>query len=105
MEPFNVDKYLAFGNSSFGAVKLTKNVDPDKISILDMVLDLMHVEVFHHQMVVSLTKNMIIFGADMSSSEHIDNKKKDILILGHGSTDGLHDTMLIAEKSFFKVMP
>ena len=26
-------------------------------------------------------QNVLIFGADMSSSTHIDNKKKDILIL------------------------
>ena len=27
-------------------------------------------------------KNILIFGANMSSSAHIDNKNKDILILG-----------------------
>ena len=31
-------------------------------------------------------KNAIVFGADMSSSVHFDNKKKDILILGEGPT-------------------
>ena len=30
----------------------------------------------------SMKKKVIIFGADMSSSVHIDNKGKDILILG-----------------------
>ena len=34
-------------------------------------------------------KSVIIFGADMSSSVHIDNKKKDILILGERPTQGL----------------
>ena len=33
-------------------------------------------------------------GADMSSSVHIDNKYKDILILGEGITQGLYDTTL-----------
>ena len=33
----------------------------------------------------------------MSSSVHIDNKKKDILILGKGSTQGLENTTLTAE--------
>ena len=33
----------------------------------------------------------------MSSSSHIDNKKKDILILGKGPTQGLEHT-LTAEK-------
>ena len=32
----------------------------------------------------SYGKNVIIFGADMSSSVHVDNKGKDILILGEG---------------------
>ena len=40
------------------------------------------VQNFHLQMEV-WQKN-IIFGADMSSSVHIDNKNKDILILGEG---------------------
>ena len=35
----------------------------------------------------------------MSSSSHIDNKKKDILILGKGSTQGLEHT-LAAEKLY-----
>ena len=45
----------------------------------------------------SMGKNVIIFGADMSSSVHIDNKGKDILILGEGATQGLDDTTLTAE--------
>ena len=36
----------------------------------------------------SVGKNIIVFGVDMSSSMHIDNKKKDILILGKGPTQG-----------------
>ena len=42
-------------------------------------------------------KNVINLGADMSSSVHIDNKNKDILILGEGPTKGLDGTMLTAE--------
>ena len=44
-------------------------------------------------------QNVIIFGVDMSSSIHIDNKKKDILILGRGPTQGLEST-LTAEKMY-----
>ena len=39
-------------------------------------------------------KNVIIFGVDMSLSAHIDNKGKDILILG--TTQKLNDTKLAA---------
>ena len=42
---------------------------------------------------------MLIFGADMSTSIHIDNKKKDILVLGWGPTQGLEST-LTAEKIY-----
>ena len=42
-------------------------------------------------------QNVIIFGVDMSFSAHVDNKKKDILILGKGPTQGLEHT-LAAEK-------
>ena len=42
----------------------------------------------------TMGKNVIIFGADMNSSVHVDNKEKDILILGEGPTQGLDDTKL-----------
>ena len=42
-------------------------------------------------------EKMSLFGADMSSSVHVDNKGKDILILGEGLTQGLDDTTLTAE--------
>ena len=45
-------------------------------------------------------KNVIIFGADMSSSVHVDNKGKDILIIGEGPTQGLDDTTLTAEAKY-----
>ena len=44
-------------------------------------------------------QNKLIFGADMSSSIHIDNKKRDILILGRGPAQGLEST-LTAEKMY-----
>ena len=44
-------------------------------------------------------QNVIIFGVDMSSSAHVDNKKKDILILRKGPTQGLEHT-LTAEKMY-----
>ena len=46
-----------------------------------------------------LGRNVIIFGVDMSSSTKIDNRKKDVLILGKGPTQGLEHT-LSAEKMY-----
>ena len=45
-------------------------------------------------------KNVVIFGADMSSSVHADNKEKDILALGEVPTQGLDDTTLTAEAKY-----
>ena len=41
-----------------------------------------------------------MFGADMSSFAHVDHKNKDILILGEGPTQGLHDMTLTAESKY-----
>ena len=38
-------------------------------------------------------RNLIIFGIDMSSSSHVNNRKKDILIFGTGPTQGLEHTL------------
>ena len=45
-------------------------------------------------------QNVLIFESDKSSSTHINNKKKDILVLGKGPTQGLEHT-LTAEKNVF----
>ena len=45
-------------------------------------------------------QNVITLGVDTSSSVHVDKKKKDILILGEGPTQGLNGTILTAEKIY-----
>ena len=46
------------------------------------------------------SKTMITFGADDSSSVHADNRKKNILILGKGPTQGFHDATLTAKAKY-----
>ena len=58
-----------------------------KTNILVMVLDLIE-DQFPGG---GFGQNVLIFGA-MSSSIHIDNKKKDILVLERGPTQGLEST-------------
>ena len=48
----------------------------------------------------SYGKNVIISVTDMSSSVHVNNKKKDNLILGEVPTQGLDDTTLTAEAKY-----
>ena len=43
-----------------------------------------------------MRKNVIIFGADISSAAHIGDRNKDILILGEGPTQRLDDSTLTA---------
>ena len=80
----------------FGGVKLAKNADPDKYlySGYSIGIDL-RLEISLPD--GSVGKNVIICGVDMSSSVHIDNKKKDISILGKNPTQRLDDTTLKAE--------
>ena len=48
-------------------------------------------------------QNILILGVDISSSAHIDNKKKNILVLGIGPTQGLEHT-LTAEKTLILLL-
>ena len=59
----------------FGAVKLTKNADPDKCKYSGYGLGFDSRSEFLLPD-GSMSKSVIIFGVDMSSSVHIDNKKK-----------------------------
>ena len=74
----------------FGAVKITKTAVPDKYEYSGYSIGLDSRSGFLLPD-GSMGKNVIIFGADMSSSVHIDNKEKDILILGEGPAQGLYD--------------
>ena len=54
-------------------------------------MELIFVEVMFIHLFNGFGRNVIIFGVDMSSSVHVDNKGKEILILGKGPTQGLGD--------------
>ena len=46
-------------------------------------------------------QNALLLGVDMSFSADIDNKKKDILVLGKGPTQGLEHTL--AEEKVYSI--
>ena len=48
---------------------------------------------------IGFGQNVLIFGVDMSSSAHIDNSEKEILVLGKGPTQGL-EHISIAKKMY-----
>ena len=90
---------LTLNNCLFGSVKLTKNADPDKHKYsgygigFDSRLEFLLTD-------SSVGKNVINFGAHMSSSVHFDNKNKDISILGKGPIQRLYDITLTAEAKY-----
>ena len=76
---YNISSYPTLENCLFGAVSLTKNVDIDryKYSGYGIGFD-RHGEFSFGN---GLGKNCIIFGPDLSSSSHSNNKKKIFLFL------------------------
>ena len=100
LRPFIAGKDFWLGNFLFGTVKLTKNPDPDKYNYSAYGIKFDERETFSLSDCGSFGKNVIIFGTDMSSLAHIDNRKKDILVLGNGPTDGLDDSTLTTEKEY-----
>ena len=77
---------------------MTKNVNIDRYGHSGYGIG------FHRQGSFSFSgggygQNVLTFEEDMSFSTRIDNKKKDILVLGMGPTQGLEHT-LTAEKMY-----
>ena len=72
-------------NCLFGAVTLTKNADTDKCGYYGYGIRFGRKSSFSFPR-GRFSQNVIIFGVDISSSAHVDNKKNDILILGKGLT-------------------
>ena len=83
-------------NGLFSAVTLTKNKDIDKYgySGYGIGFDRRSGFLFPGS---GFSQNVLIFGVDISSSARIDNKEKDILVLGKRPTQGLEHTVT-AEK-------
>ena len=80
-------------------VKLAKNANPDKYVYTSYAIGFTLLSEFSLP-VGSVVKNVIILGADLSSSVHIDNKIKDILIFHEGSTQRSDDTTLTPEAQY-----
>ena len=83
-------------NCLFGAVTLTKNVNIDKNGYSGYWIGLDRWSSYSFPR-GGFGQNVLIFGLNMSFSTHIDNNKKDILVLGKRLTQGLENT-LTAEK-------
>ena len=83
----NISSYPTLENCLFGAVKYV-DIDLYKYFWYGIGFDRKGFFLIGDE----VGRNIIIFGVDMISSSHIDNKKKNILILGKGPTQGLEHT-------------
>ena len=96
---YNISSYPTLENCLFGAVSLNKNADIDqyKYSGYGIGFD-RHGEFSFGN---GLSKNCIIFGADLSSSSsHANTKKNNILVLGKDFVQGTNGTTTYAEKIY-----
>ena len=92
------DSDTTLKNYLFVAVTLTENADIEKYKYSGYGIG------FDRRSSISFPgggfgPNILLFGVDMSSTVHIDNKGKDTLVLGKGQTQGLEST-LTAEKMY-----
>ena len=92
MDKLDSKSHPTLVNFLFGAVSITKNADIDKNKYSGTSVYLIPDG--------SFGRNVVIFGAGMNSSVHIDNKGKDILILRKGPTQALGEHSLTPEKLY-----
>ena len=97
---YNTSSYPTLKIFLFGAVSLTKNVDIDQYKYYSgygIGFDKKGEFSFGSN---GFGRNIIIFGADMSSSVHATNRTKNALILGKDFIQGLDNTAIYAEKLY-----
>ena len=84
-------------NCLFGKIKMTKNADTDKYKYQGHGIGFDLSGMFSHPNGGD-SKNVVIFGVDMTKSKHTNNNTKDVLVLGHGLIQKIDDTTIYAEK-------
>ena len=93
-------------NALFDAMKITKNADYSKDNYTGYGLCFDEGGEFGHTVKqgnfnrTTDARNVIIFGADMSSSVHATNRANNIYVMGKEFIQGINDTTIYAEKLF-----
>ena len=95
---YNISSYPALEKCSFGTVSLTKHVDIDQYKYSEYGVGFYRKGEFSFGN--GFGRNVIIFGVDMSSSVHTNNKTKNILVLGKDFVQGLKNTAIYSEKMY-----
>ena len=90
---------ITLGNCLFGTVKLTKNADIDKYKYSGYGVRFNSKGPFSHTR-GGYGKNIIIFGPDLSSPTHTNNKKGGLLAFGRDFIQGKDGTIIYVGKIY-----
>ena len=102
------DTTFTIQNALFGAMQITKNTDANKYHYKGYGICLDESEQFSHTITeggrahTTLTRIVIIFGADMSFSKHANNKRNNIYVMGKDYVQRINDTTIYAEKMHYR---
>ena len=91
------DSSVTLQDCLFGTVKLTKNADIDKYKYSGYGIGFDSRGHFTHPS-EGYGKNVIIFGADLSSSTYANKETRSILVIGKDFIQGIDNTTIYAEK-------
>ena len=105
------DKSFTIQNTLFRAMQITKNAtDNSKNNYKGYGICFDERNEFGHTITEggrahpTDARNVLIFGADMSSSVHATNRANHIYLMGTGLTQGINDTTIHAEKTFTETL-
>ena len=103
------DKSYTIQNALFGAMQITENAtDNDKNNYKGYGICFDERSEFGHTITEdghahkTDTRNVLIFGADMSFSVHATNRANHIYLMVTGLTQGINDTTIYTEKNFYR---
>ena len=102
------DTTFTIQNALFGAIQITKNADTSKYDYKGYGICFDEKSRFGHTITecgrghTTNSRNVFIFGADMSFSVHKTNRENHIYVMGDGFTQGIHDTTIYVEKNYWR---
>ena len=111
IQPISSSKDTSFTiqNALFGAMQITKDAtDNSKYNYKGYGICFDERSQFGHTITeggfthTTNSRNVLIFGAEMSFSVHATNRANNIYLMGEGLTQGIHDTTLYVEKNYYR---
>ena len=102
------DTTFTIKNALFGAMQITKNTDTSKYDHKEYGICFDKGGQFGHTITegdfahTTNARNVLISGVDMSFNVHATNRANHIYVMGKEFVQGINDTTIYAEKSFYR---